>query len=245
MTGLKEKTALVTGASSGIGLATAQMLSTAGVRVIGCARRLDRLQAKMDALPGPALAMELDVADATAVAGLPGRLPQDWQAVDILVNNAGSDVGGRQPFHQGDINQWAGTIQTNVTGLMRVTAALLPGMLERRQGHIVNLGSTQGLVPMAGCGAYAASKFAVHGFTETLRQEYAGTGIRVSEVLPGMVKTDFAQTRFSSVRRGEAFYQNYGQCLEAEDIARSVLFVLEQPPHTVIAQIVIAPDNAG
>jgi NADP-dependent 3-hydroxy acid dehydrogenase YdfG len=243
MTTLQGKTALVTGASAGIGLATARMLSLAGARVICCARRLERLQIQLDELPGPGLAVELDVADAVSAASLPDRLPEDWQAVDILVNNAGSDIGGRQPFHEGDINQWAGTIQTNVTGLMQVTAAMLPGMLTRKQGHVVNIGSTQGLAPVAGCGAYAASKFAVHGFSETLRQEYAGTGIRVSEVLPGMVKTNFAATRFFSAERGDEFYDNHGQCLEAEDIARSILFVLEQPAHTVIAQIVVVPDN--
>lgn len=243
MTTLQGKTALVTGASAGIGHATACMLSHAGARVICCARRLERLQIQLDELPGPGLAIELDVADAVSAASLPDRLPEDWQAVDILVNNAGSDIGGRQPFHEGDINQWAGTIQTNVTGLMQVTAAMLPGMLAREHGHVVNIGSTQGLAPVAGCGAYAASKFAVHGFSETLRQEYAGTGIRVSEVLPGMVKTNFAATRFFSAERGDEFYDNHGQCLEAEDIARSILFVLEQPAHTVIAQIVVVPDN--
>ncbi|HCX86767.1 MAG TPA: hypothetical protein DG761_01940 [Gammaproteobacteria bacterium] len=242
---LEDQTALVTGASAGIGLASARMLSAAGVRVIGCARRLEKLRAEMNDLPGPALALPLDVADAKSVAGMFGQLPPDWQSIDILINNAGSDVGGRRDFHEGEVTEWVNTIQINVSGLMQVTAAVLPGMLERQRGHIVNLGSVAGLNGIRGCGAYVASKHAVHGLSDTLRREYAGRGIRVSEILPGMVKTDFAKTRFSDAEKGDAFYEDYGLCLEAEDIARSVLFALEQPPHAVISQIVIVPDNPG
>ena len=242
---LQGSTALVTGASAGIGLASARMLSAAGVRVIGCARRLEVLRAEMSDLPGPTLALQLDVADAGSVAGLMTQLPTDWQSIDILINNAGSDVGGRRDFHEGGVTEWVNTIQINVCGLMQVTAAVLPGMLERQSGHIVNLGSVAGLSGVRGCGAYVASKHAVHGLSDTLRQEYAGQGIRVSEILPGMVKTDFAKTRFSDAEKGDAFYENYGLCLEAEDIARSVLFALEQPPHVVVSQIVIVPDNPG
>ena len=245
MHALKGSTALVTGASAGIGLATARLLSEAGVRVIGGARRPEILRAEMDDLPGPTLALQVDVADTESVANLMVQLPSDWQSIDILINNAGSDVGGRRDFHEGDVAEWVNTIQINVSGLMQVTAAVLPGMLERQSGHIVNLGSVAGLSGIRGCGAYVASKHAVHGLSDTLRQEYAGRGIRVSEILPGMVKTDFATARFSDAEKGDAFYESYGQCLEAEDIARSVLFALEQPPHAVVSQIVIVPDNPG
>jgi 3-hydroxy acid dehydrogenase/malonic semialdehyde reductase len=245
MSNLGGKIALVTGASVGIGLASARLLSEAGVGVIGCARRLDVLRAQMDDLPGPTISLQLDVAEAESVASLTAQLPPDWQSIDILINNAGSDIGGRRDFHEGDVADWVNTIQINVSGLMQVTAAVLPGMLERQGGHIVNLGSVAGLSGVRGCAAYAASKHAVHGLSETLRQEYAGRGIRVSEILPGMVKTDFAKTRFSDAEKGDAYYENYGLCLEAEDIARSVLFALEQPPHVVVSQIVIVPDNAG
>ncbi len=241
---LKGKTALITGASGGIGLATAKLLITAGARVIGCARREDVLIEDQAALPGPAISVTLDVTDTESVDTLLSRLPEDWRAIDILINNAGSDVGGRQLFNQGQLQDWLGTIETNVSGLMQVTAHLLPGMLERGDGHIVNLGSTQGLTGVPGCAAYAASKHAVHGFSETLRQEYSGKGVRVSEVLPGMVRTDFAATRFSSEERGRTFYDEYGQCLEAADIARCIIFSLEQPPHAVVSQIVMVPDHA-
>ena len=129
---LKGSTALVTGASAGIGLATARLLSDAGVRVIGCARRPEKLRAEMDVLSSPTLALQVDVADSESVAGLMAQLPPDWQSIDILINNAGSDVGGRRDFHEGDVAEWVNTIQINVSGLMQVTAAVLPGMLERQ-----------------------------------------------------------------------------------------------------------------
>ena len=134
MSKLSGKTALVTGASAGIGFATARLLSEAGVRLIGCARRLDALRTQMDELPGPTLSVQLDVADTESVAGLMAQLPPEWKTIDILVNNAGSDVGGRRDFHEGDIAEWVNTIQINVSGLVQVTAAVLPGMLRRQSG---------------------------------------------------------------------------------------------------------------
>ncbi|MEK9941721.1 MAG: SDR family NAD(P)-dependent oxidoreductase, partial [Gammaproteobacteria bacterium] len=151
---LSGKTALITGASSGIGLATANMLIEKGVRVIGCARRKEALDQAMQALPGESLAATLDVTNMQSVNTLLSRLPEDWREIDILINNAGSDVGGRQRFDQGRLQDWLGTIETNVSGLMQVSALMLPGMLDRGDGHIVNLGSTQGLTGAAGCAAY-------------------------------------------------------------------------------------------
>ena len=138
MSSLSDKTVLVTGASGGIGLETAKMLSLAGAKVVGCARRLDVLEAEMKSLPGSAIAVHVDVADRLSVESLMDRIPDEWRSIDILVNNAGSDVGGRQSFDQGRIDEWVGTIDINVSGLMRVTAACIPGMIERGDGHIVN-----------------------------------------------------------------------------------------------------------
>ena len=129
MSSLSDKIALVTGASGGIGLETAKMLSLAGAKVVGCARRLDVLEAEMKSLPGPAIAVRVDVADRLSVESLMDRIPDEWRSIDILVNNAGSDVGGRQSFDQGRIDEWVGTIDINVSGLMRVTAACIPGMI--------------------------------------------------------------------------------------------------------------------
>ena len=238
---LDGKIALVTGASAGIGKQTSRILVDAGVRVICAARRLSHLESLASELGDAAIALELDVTDVDSVAKLLGRLPADWRDIDILVNNAGHDIGGRRQFHEGSAAQWAATIETNVIGLMRVTRAVLDSMVERNTGHIVNIGSVAGIQAYKACAAYAASKHAVHGLSETLRLDYGETGIKISEVLPGMVKTEFAATRFGDEKLGEEYYRDFGVCLTPEDIARSVHFVLDQPADVVIAQIVVVP----
>lgn len=238
---LKGKTTLVTGASSGIGEQTARALADAGARVICSARRVERLETLAAELGDDAIALELDVTNVRSVETLQDRLPGAWRDIDILVNNAGHDIGGRRLFHEGTAGQWSATVETNVIGLMRVTRAVLEGMVERNSGHIVNIGSVAGIQAYSACAAYAASKHAVHGLSETLRLDYAKTGIKVSEVLPGMVRTEFAAIRFGDEKRGENYYRDFGVCLVPEDIARSVLFVLDQPPDVVIAQLVVVP----
>ena len=238
---LDGKIALVTGASAGIGEQTARTLADAGARVICAARRLPHLESLAAELGDAAIALELDVTDEDSVAKLLDRLPRDWQDIDILVNNAGHDIGGRRQFHEGTATQWVATIETNVIGLMRVTRTVLDSMVERNTGHIVNIGSVAGIQAYKACAAYAASKHAVHGLSETLRLDYGATGIKVSEVLPGMVETEFAATRFGDEKRGEEYYRDFGVCLTPQDIARSVRFVLEQPSDVIIAQIVVVP----
>ena len=238
---LDGKIALVTGASAGIGEQTARILVDAGTRVICAARRLPYLESLAAELGDAAIALELDVTNEASVTTLLERLPMDWRDIDILVNNAGHDIGGRRQFHEGTATQWAATIETNVIGLMRVTRTVLDRMVERNTGHIVNIGSVAGIQAYEACAAYAASKHAVHGLSETLRLDYGGTGIKVSEVLPGMVETEFAAIRFGDEKRGEEYYRNFGVCLTPEDIARSVHFVLDQPSDVVIAQIVVVP----
>ena len=168
-----DSVALITGASSGIGVATAAQLVDAGWRVVCAARRVDRLNVLCERLGESSLAIALDVTDAESVDTLLERLPAEWSSIDILVNSAGHDVGGRSLFHEGSAQQWASIIETNVTGLIRVTRAVIPGMRERDRGHIVNIGSVSGLVPYATGTIYAGSKFAVHGFSESLRLDYA------------------------------------------------------------------------
>ena len=241
MGNLDGKIALVTGASAGIGEQTARILVDAGTRVICAARRLPYLESLAAELGDAAIALELDVTNEASVTTLLERLPMDWRDMDILVNSAGHDIGGRRQFHEGTATQWAATIETNVIGLMRVTRTVLDRMVERNTGHIVNIGSVAGIQAYKACAAYAASKHAVHGLSETLRLDYGGTGIKVSEVLPGMVETEFASIRFGDEKRGEAYYREFGVCLTPQDIARSVRFVLEQPSDVVIAQIVVVP----
>ena len=233
--------ALVTGASSGIGAAIAEQLSELGCRVICAARRLQKLEVLCARLGETSVALELDVTDAESVSGVSQRLPVEWREIDILVNNAGHDVGGRSLFHQGSADQWASIIDTNVTGLIRVTRAVIPGMLERNRGHIVNIGSVSGIYPYATGTIYAGSKFAVHGFSESLRRDYTDTKIRVTEILPGMVQTGFAEARWKDPDKARAFYDEFGECLLPDDIARTVVFALQQPPNVVISQLVVVP----
>jgi NADP-dependent 3-hydroxy acid dehydrogenase YdfG len=234
-------TALVTGASSGIGEAIAITLVENGYRVICSARRLDKLEELSRRLGSSACPLALDVTDPSSVESMLSRLPEEWRSIDILVNNAGHDHGGRQRFDKGSADQWADIIETNVTGLIRTTHAVIGGMIERDHGHIVNIGSVAGLSSYAGGTIYSGSKHAVHGFSESLRLDFAATGIRVTEILPGMVRTNFALTRWGDQARADRFYADFGDCLQPDDIARSVLFALQQPPHVVISQLVVVP----
>jgi 3-hydroxy acid dehydrogenase / malonic semialdehyde reductase len=237
--------ALVTGAGSGIGAATARALAEGGYRVVCAGRRRGPLEALVSELDGRGHALELDVTDPASVDGLLDRLPAPWRSVRVLVNNAGHDVGGRRPFHEGSPEQWAAIIETNVTGLVRVTRRLIDGMRERDDGHVVNLGSVAGLRPYATGSLYAASKHAVHGFSESLRLDYRDTGIRVTEILPGLVRTNFAAARSGDPEQARRFYEDFGTCLEPEDIARTVVFAVEQPRHVVISQLVVVPTSQG
>ena len=235
------KTVLVTGASSGIGEAICRLLCAEGCRVIGTSRDAGRLQPLVDELGEKFLPLTLDVDDAGAVASLPDQLPPAFAEVDVLVDNAGHDTGGRQAFEDSDAAQMCGVIETNVSGVIRMTHALIGGMLARGGGHVLNIGSTAGLRPFATMSAYVASKYAVHGFSESLRLEYAGRGIRVSEILPGLVRTGFAERRLGDAREAADFYDSHAVSLQPKDIAETVLFALRQPKHVEVAQLLVVP----
>ena len=232
---------LVTGAGSGIGEASARRLAETGLEVICAGRRLERVETVAASIGGHAL--ELDVVDPESVESIEERLPAGLRAIDVLINSAGHDIGGRRRFDAGSADQWAKIIETNVTGLIRVTRRVIPGMLARDRGHVVNIGSIAGLVAYKTGTIYAASKHAVHGFSESLRQDFAGTGVRVSEILPGMVRTEFALNRWKDERTAATFYDDFGTCLEPDDIARAVVYCLRQPPHVVISQLVVMPNQ--
>ncbi len=236
--------ALVTGASAGIGEAVAEALVERGCRVVCAARRLDRLEALARRLGSRCHPLALDVTDAAATAGLIERLPPELREIDILVNNAGHDIGGRRRFDQGDADDWARIIETNVSGMIRVAHAVIPGMVARGRGHVVNLGSIAGLNANPGGTAYNASKFAVHGFSGALRADFAGSGVRVTEILPGTARTEFASTRLhGDAAGGDAFYDGFDTVLTAADVARCVVFALEQPAHVVVSQLVVVPTS--
>jgi 3-hydroxy acid dehydrogenase/malonic semialdehyde reductase len=233
--------ALVSGASSGIGEAICRQLVAAGYHVVALARNEAKLARLANELGENCQPLVLDVTDAEAVSALCGSLPAGFREIDVLVNNAGHDTGGRRSFEQGSAEQWCDIIETNVQGTIRLTHALVDGMLARRRGHIVNMGSIAGLRPYATGGAYVASKYAVHGFSDTLRLDFAGRGLRVTEIMPGLVRTGFAEQRLGDADKAREFYDSFEQCLDADDVARTVLFALQQPPHVEIAQLVVLP----
>jgi NADP-dependent 3-hydroxy acid dehydrogenase YdfG len=236
-----KSTCLVTGTSSGIGHALAELLIENGYQVIGTSRNINNLTSLTNEHPDSFYALELDVDDDISVSTMLDRLPAAWRSIDVLVNNAGSDVGGRKPFDQGNKENWINTINTNINGVIRVTHAVIQGMVHRNTGDIVNIGSTSGLQAVPTTAAYNASKFAVNGFSESLRKEHAESGIRVMQVLPGMVRSKFAANRFASEKMGEDFYDDFGKWLYPRDVANSVLFVIQQPRHVEIPQLVVVP----
>jgi len=236
--------ALVTGASSGIGLAIAEALLERDCKVVGVARGPDRLQAVAARL-GPSFhPLALDITDAAATAALPGSLPPEWRDIAILINNAGHDGGGRERFDECDADDLARIIQTNVAGMIRVSRALVPGMLARGAGDIVNIGSTSGHFAIPRDAAYVASKFAINGLTRALRADYEGKGVRVIEISPGVVETGFAEARYhGDADRAARFYKSFPAVLEAEDVARATMFALEQPPHVTIGELLMFPTH--
>jgi 3-hydroxy acid dehydrogenase / malonic semialdehyde reductase len=234
---------LVTGASSGIGAAIVEKLVADGWRVVAAARRADRLAALGSRLGSRCHPIALDVTDPDSVSTLISRLPDEWRAISILINNAGHDIGGRTTFDHQAVEDMLSTIETNVAGMMRVTRAIIPLMLERQDGHIVNIGSNAATAAYGGGTAYVASKFAVNGFTKALRLDYLGK-IRVTQILPGLVRTEFAEVRSSGdTAKAAAFYASYAGCLRPEDVANCVAFALDQPPHVNIAELLVLPSR--
>lgn len=235
------KTALVTGASAGFGEAISRRLVADGWRVIACARRADKLGALREALGEALLPHALDVTDAKAVAALPGSLPEGWREVDLLVNNAGLAMG-MAPAQDADLQGWDTMVAVNVTGLMHVTRALLPGMVARDHGLIVNLGSTAANYAYAGGNVYGASKAFVEQFTLGLKADLIGTGVRVSCIEPGMVGgTEFSAVRFGGDHARAAKVYEGADPLTAEDIAETVAWIAALPPRMNVNLIELMP----
>lgn len=244
MQSLAEKTVFITGASAGIGEATARAFAAKGAHLILSARRLDKVQTIAEQLTAEfgvnALAIELDVTDNAAVEAAVANLAPQWRAIDILVNNAGL-ARGMEPFQDGKPSDWDEMIDTNVKGLLYTSRAIAPLLIAREQGHIINLGSIAGYQAYANGTVYCATKFAVRAITEGMKQDLHGTGVRVSEIAPGMVQTDFSRVRFKGDQaRADAVYQNI-QPLTAEDIASTVVFCAGQPAHVDIMTMAVWP----
>jgi 3-hydroxy acid dehydrogenase/malonic semialdehyde reductase len=234
-------TILISGASAGFGAAMARRFVRDGHRVIATARRADRL-AGLAAELGPAvLAFPLDVTDAAAVAALPGSLPEGWREVDVLVNNAGLALG-LDPAQKASLADWDRMVATNVTGVLHLTHALLPGMVARDCGHVVNLGSTAGNYPYPGGHVYGASKAFVKQFSLNLRADLVGTGVRVTDLEPGLVGgTEFSTVRFGGDAARAASIYTGTTPLSPEDIAEAAAWVISLPAHMNVNRMEIMP----
>jgi len=234
-------TALVTGATSGFGHAIARRLVRDGHRVIAAGRRADRLAALHRDLGQSLLPLTLDVTDAAAVAALPGGLPEGWREVDVLVNNAGLALG-LDPAQNADLDHLDRMIATNVTGLVHMTRALLPGMVARNRGHVVNLGSVAGSYPYPGGHVYGGTKAFVKQFSLNLKADLVGSFVRITDVEPGLCGgTEFSNVRFSGDdARAAAVYKGI-EPLTAGDIAETVSWVVSLPRHVNINRIEMMP----
>ena len=228
------RTALVTGASSGIGEATVRSLAAEGFETVAAARRLERCEEIAREVGGRAL--RLDVADPESVAALADSLPE----VSVVVNNAGGALG-LEPVADADEENWRQMYETNVMGVMRVTKALLPALERSGDGFVVVVGSVAGVEVYPGGGGYAAAKHAANAVTRTLRLELLGKPIRVSEVAPGMVETEFSLVRFDGDQeRAKKVYEGTTP-LSAEDVADAIAYIVTRPPHVDVDYLSIKP----
>ncbi|MFC0397551.1 bifunctional NADP-dependent 3-hydroxy acid dehydrogenase/3-hydroxypropionate dehydrogenase YdfG [Paraburkholderia rhizosphaerae] len=231
----------VTGASAGFGTAIARAFVKGGHRVVATARRKDRLDALARELGENLLPLELDVRDREAVAALPAALPAGFAEVDVLVNNAGLALG-LEPAQKANLDDWETMIDTNCKGLVQMTRALLPGMVERNRGHVVNLGSVASNWPYAGGNVYGATKAFVAQFSLNLRADLAGTAVRVTDIQPGLCGgTEFSNVRFHGDDAKAANVYKDVQPLTAEDIAESIYWVATRPAHVNINSIELMP----
>jgi NADP-dependent 3-hydroxy acid dehydrogenase YdfG len=237
---LADKTVLITGASSGIGRSCAHAFAAEGARVLLCARRRERVDELAAELETECLTFTLDVRDRAAVDEAFAELPDDWQAIDVVVNNAGL-AAGLAALPDGDPNDWDRMIETNVTGVLNVTRAVVPGMIERGTGHVVNIGSIAGRETYPKGAVYCASKAAENSITDGLRMDVMGTGVKVTTVDPGLVETEFSLVRFHG--DAEAAKKPYEGMtpLSPDDVAETVVWVADRPPHVQIADVVILP----
>jgi NADP-dependent 3-hydroxy acid dehydrogenase YdfG len=232
----KGRTALVTGASSGIGAATVRSLAAAGFDMVAAARRVERCEEVAREVGGRTL--RLDVTDPDSVAGLAEALPD----VSVLINNAGGALG-LEPVAEADEEKWREMYETNVLGVVRVTKALLPALERSGNGHVVLVGSVAGVEVYPGGGGYTAAKHAANAVVRTLRLELLGKPVRVSEVAPGMVKTEFSLVRFEGDReKADAVYEGTTP-LTGEDVADAIAYIVTRPPHVDVDYVSIKPTD--
>lgn len=239
-------TVLVTGASAGIGEACARAFASRAANLVLVARRRERLEALKEELEsehGVAVRIEeLDVTDRSEVELFVERLEAAGEVPDVLVNNAGK-AKGLAKLHEGQVEHWEEMVDTNVKGLLYVTRAVLPRMVERDRGHVVNIGSIAGRMVYPGGNVYNATKFAVRALSQAANVDLVGTSVRMSSVDPGLVETEFSEVRFDGdVERAETVYEGY-RPLQGEDIAEAVCWVVDRPEHVNVQELLIMPTD--
>ncbi|GBQ59051.1 SDR family NAD(P)-dependent oxidoreductase [Komagataeibacter swingsii] len=233
-------TVLVTGATAGFGWAIAKRLVADGYRVIATGRRIERLEELQAELGENLLPVQLDVSDSAAVKALPETLPPEWRAVDVLVNNAGL-ARGLECAQDADLENWDEMIQTNVTGLVHMTRAFLPGMVARNKGHVISIGSTAGRYPYQGSNVYGGTKAFVAQFMRNLRCDLLGTHIRATNIAPGLCGgSEFSNVRLRDDEKAAAVYADTFP-LVPDDIAETISWVISLPSHVNINEIEMMP----
>ena len=242
MTSIKNRIVFITGASSGIGKAAATQFATLGAHILVCARRIEKVQSLADALKKKynvrTHAFQLDVRNQKAVEASLNALPADWSNISVLVNNAGLSRG-LDNVQDASIEDWDDMIDTNVKGLLYVSRAVLPGMIERNEGHIINIGSVAGHWTYAKGNVYAATKFAVNALSQGMKMDLLGTPIRITSIDPGLVETDFSVVRFhGDEERAKKVYQGLTP-LTPEDIADSIVWAATRPAHVNVNNIIL------
>ncbi len=241
---LQDKIVFITGASSGIGKACAEAFAEEKANLILAARRFERLKKQAESLEKEfgikTRILQLDVRDFNAVKESFNSLSEEWKKVDILINNAGL-ARGLEKIYEGDLNKWEEMIDTNVKGLLYVTRNVLPGMVERQKGHVINIGSTAGHEVYPNGNVYCATKYAVQALTKGIRMDCLEHRIKVSTVDPGLVETEFSIVRFSGDKdRAAKVYEGFDP-LTGKDIADAVLYCATRPEHVNINEIILTP----
>lgn len=239
---MEKKIACITGATSGIGRACARYLAEEGFAIIGCGRRKERLEALKAELPEgtPYHFLVFDVRDRKAVAAAIDALPEEWQSIYVLINNAGN-AHGLDPIQEGSLDDWDAMMDINVKGLLYVSKKILPGMVERKAGQVINIGSTAGKEVYPKGNVYCGSKHAVDAITKGMRLDLNPYGIKVMAINPGLVDTEFSLVRFKGDDdRAAGVYKGFDP-LQAEDVADLVRYAVTRPPHVVLADVIILP----
>lgn len=242
MTKLKDSVVFITGASSGIGAACARAFAAEGARLLLAARRVERL---LDLEPelrkagsSDVRCFALDVRDANAVQAAIAELPEPWASIDVLINNGGLSRGLHK-IHEGLLEDWEEMIDTNLKGVLYITRGVVPGMVARSRGHIVNLGSTAGEITYPGAGVYCATKAGLKAINDGLRMDLLGTPVRVTSVDPGMVETEFSEVRFRGDKeRAAKVYQGLTP-LRPDDVADAIVWAVSRPAHVNIAHVLM------